>query len=53
MRLITEASSFTPLSSTLWLPSGTPAKERRSQAAFNSAVHSLGWFAWMLIQIGP
>jgi hypothetical protein len=33
---MTSGSSFTPLSSTLWLPSGTPANERRSHASFSS-----------------
>ncbi len=37
--------SLTPLSKTLWLPSGMPALARRSRASLTSAVSSRGWLA--------
>ena len=44
--------SFTPRSSTLWLPSGMPASARRSTAALLSAVNSLGWLKWVFSHRG-
>jgi hypothetical protein len=39
---------FTPRKSTAWLPTGIPASTRRSHAARDSGVISLGWLKWVL-----
>ena len=44
--------SFTPASSTDWLPRGTPASARRAQASAASLVISFGWLKWVLSHTG-
>ena len=44
--------SLTPASSTLWLPTGSPALVSLSTARQTSGVISFGWLKWRLIQSG-
>ncbi len=44
--------SLTPASSTLWLPTGSPALVSLSTARETSGVISLGWLKWRLIHSG-
>ncbi len=45
-------SSLMPRSSTVWLPTGQPARVSSSTASAASAVSSFGWLKWVFTQIG-
>ena len=49
---MTTASSFTPLSNTVWLPSEIPARLSRSSAATVAGVSSLAWLKCVFMKIG-
>ena len=49
---IVAVSSFTPASSTLWLPTGMPARVSKSQARAASGVSSRGWLKCVFTQSG-